>query len=220
MRTLTAILAVAATFAAAGDDLYRQRPGGAEAYYVSVSTPVDVGGVEHDLDSGRLVFDYAEAANDWLYLGFSVGLSFDNMQSEPLIADTDPTGYTFGVFAGARFLELGPFALNLEGRHQRVADSGTGSVQESEMQYTETSFRLGALYRWEKVELGAGGYTLAVDGDLESTGTVIGTATFAEVETSGAYALVRLAIDGGFALGLRAESGARESLAFTFSTRF
>lgn len=224
MRILTAILALAASVAGAAENdhesLYRERPGGAEVYYAAHTTVVDVAGFERDLDSARFMLDYAEAANDWLYLGFSIGMTFDNMQAEPLVTDADPTGYGFGVFAGARFLEVGPFAVLLEARHNSIDGAGTGSAQESTLTYTETIGRLGATYRWQAVELAAGAFTLAVDGEVESTGGVVGTADFEAVESSGAWGSLRLRIDGGYALGLRFESGARETLAFTFSTRF
>jgi len=214
------LLASLSSAAFAGEDAFSHRPGGAEVYYASSTTAVSVAGVEHDLDSSRLMLDFAEAANDWLYLGFAAGLAFDQMTTEPLVTDSDPVGYAFGVFTGARFLEMGPFALMAEARYQRVFNEGTGSVSITTLKYSETGGRFGAAFRWEKVELQAGAYTLRVAGDIESTGTVAGTATFEEVEQGGAYGAVRLKIDGGYVLGLRIESGARETLAFTFSTRF
>lgn len=222
MRIAPASLAFAATLSAvaAGADLYEQRPGGAEVYYAGTTTAVDFGGVEHDLDSARLMLDFAEAANDWLYIGGAVGLAFEQMPTHPLITDTDPVGYVLGAFAGARFLEVGPFALQAEARYQRVFTSGSDSASDSEIRYGETSGRLGAAFRWRKLEVQAGGYTLRVDGDVESTGGVVGTASFTEVETSGVYGALRLQIDGGYTLGIRGESGARETLAFTFSSRF
>jgi hypothetical protein len=222
MRLVTATLALASALAAGASDVDRfaQRPGGAEVYYSSTTTVVDVAGVEHDLDSGRLMLDFAEAANDWLYLGFAIGLAFDSMPSQPLVADTDPVGYALGAFAGARFLEMGPFALTAEGRYQRIYTEGSGATQETTLKYSEGSGRFGAVFRWQKVELAAGGYTLRVDGEIETSGAPAGLADLTEVEQSGVYGGVRLAIDGGYTLGLRLESGARETLAFTFATRF
>ena len=222
MRIALASLVLVASLpgVAAGDGVYDRRPGGTEVYYAGTTTAVSVGGVEHDLDSSRLMLDYAESANDWLYLGFGVGLAFDQMSTEPLVANTDPVGYAFGAFAGARFLEMGPFALTAEARYQRIYTEGSDSASDSILKYGETSGRLGAAFRWQKLELAAGGYTLRLSGDIESTGTVAGTGEFEEVEQSGVYGAARLAIDGGYALGLRVESGARETVAFTFSTRF
>jgi hypothetical protein len=216
----TLVLASSLPALAADHDRFAERPGGAEVYYASTTTVVDVAGVEHDLDSSRLMLDFAESANDWLYLGVAIGLAFDTMPSEALVADTDPVGYALGAFAGARFLEMGPFALTAEGRYQRVYTEGSGAAQDAVLKYSEGSGRFGAVFRWQTLELAAGGYTLRVDGDIESSGGVVGLASFTEVEQNGAYAAVRLAIDGGYALGLRLESGARETLAFTFSTRF
>ena len=222
MRLVPAILALASTLAAGASDVDRfaHRPGGAEVYYASTTTVVEIAGVEHDLDSGRLMLDFAEAANDWLYLGMTVGAALDSMPSAALVADTDPVGYALGAFAGARFLEMGPFALTAEARYQRVFTEGSGAAQDTTLQYGETSGRFGAVFRWRKLELAAGGYTLRVDGEIESSGTPAGLADFTEVEQSGVYGGARLAIDGGYTLGVRLESGARESLAFTFATRF
>lgn len=222
MRFVIAILVLVSSLPtfAAEHDRFAERPGGAEVYYATSTTAIDVAGVEYDLDSGRLMLDFAESANDWLFIGFAVGIAFDTMLSEPLVADSDPVGYALGVFAGTRFLEMGPFALTAEARHQRVYTEGSGAAQESVLKYGETTGRFGAVFRWSQVELAAGGYSLRVDGDIESSGGVAGLASFTEVEQSGVYAGARLAIDGGYALGLRLESGARETLAFTFSTRF
>jgi hypothetical protein len=222
MRIVPASLVFVASLSAiaAGDDLYHERPGGAEVYYAGTTTVVSVAGVEHDLDSSRVMLDYAESANDWLYLGLAIGLSFDQMSTEPLIGATDPVGYALGAFAGARFLERGPFALLAEARYQRIYTEGSDGTSDSILKYSESGGRLGAAFRWEKIELQAGGYTLRIAGDIESTGAAAGVASFEEVEQSGVFGAARLAIDGGYALGLRVESGARETVAFTFSTRF
>lgn len=219
MRFVPAILLAVAALPAAADP-YEQRPGGAKVYYSSSTTPVEITGVEHELDSSRFMLDYAESANDWLYLGFAVGIAFDDLPTAALVADTEPAGYAAGVFAGARFLPLGPFAFTAEARYQRIYAEGSGATQDAVLRYGETTGRFGAVFRWQKLELGAGAYSLRLDGEAESTGGVVGTAEFDEVEQGGAYASLRLAIDGGYTLGLEAESGGRESFAFTFSTRF
>jgi hypothetical protein len=166
------------------------------------------------------MLDYAEAANDWLYLGVSLGLGFDTMEAEPLVFDSDPSGYAAGIFAGARFLEAGGFALTAEARHNRVYNDGESATQTATLDYGETTGRLGALFRWRDLELGAGAYTLRIDGEIDATGTPTGSADFAETEQSGIYAGARIRIDGGYALGVKVESGAREGYALTFSTRY
>jgi len=220
MRAIALSLAAALSTAALAEGAFAERPGGAEVHFASITTEVEVGGVTHELDSQRVALDFAEAANDWLYVGVAVGLAFEQLSTVALVDDADPSGYTGGVFVGARFFELGPFALEAEARHQRVYAEGSGTAQDATLRYGETSARLTALFRWRKLELAAGGHTLRVDGEAEATGALAGAVEFTEVERSGVHGALRLAIDGGYALGVRVESGARDGFALTFSTRF
>lgn len=223
MRIAPVILALTTVIAlgAAAEDAYDLRPGGAEVYWTTATTAVEFAGVAHDLETSRLMVDYSEAANDWLYIGLSVGLTFDSAETQPLVANTDPAGYVFGLFTGVRFLELGGFALTAEARYLRDYSNGEDDLgSESSLHFAETSGRFGAMYRWQMLELQAGAYSLRLSGDVDSIGTVVGTAEMAEVDQSGAYGIARFKIDGGYALGLRAESGARDSLTFSFSARF
>ena len=59
--------------------------------------------------------------------------------------------------------------------------------QDATIDYDESGARLGALFRWRTLELAAGGYTLKVDGEIDATGGLIGSADFTEVGSSGAY---------------------------------
>lgn len=214
------VLALALAVAPAALAAEASRPGGAEVRFTASTTVVDVGGIEHELDASRFSLDYAEEATDWLSLGFTVAFSFDGMPSQALVAATDPSGYAIGVFAAVQPYARGPFAVNLEVRHLRDYTKGSDGSSDSQMDFDETTFSGGLSWRFDAVELEAGAYTLKLDGEITSTGVVAGTADFEAAESSGTFAAVRLPLARGYALGLFAESGARETLAFTFSTRF
>ena len=112
--------------------------------------------------------------------------------------------------------------INAEGRYAREWVSGSiGATTDSTSVRTgEGSLRLGLSYRFDSLQLSAGAYSSNVTGEIERTGVINGSNNFEDTESSGAYGGVDIKLYGGFALGLRAETGARETLALTFSTGF
>jgi opacity protein-like surface antigen len=197
--------------------------GGTTTYYAQTEATYSVGGVDQVFTHSRLGLDYSEMGNSWLYGGITVGIVFLDAATEPLIADESIPGYMFGVFGGVqkRFFS-DKLAINAEARYLREWMSGDigATTDNTSVKFGESSLRLGLSYRFEDVQFSAGGYSSNVSGDINRTGAVPGSATFEDTETSGAYAGVDVKLYGGFAVGLRAESGARETAALTFSTGF
>jgi hypothetical protein len=197
--------------------------GGSTTYYSNSTSTYSVAGVDQEFTKGTLGLDFSEMGNDWFYAGVSLGIVFLDAETEPLIADNGVPGYLFGVFGGIKhgFLE-DRLNINAEGRYAREWVSGDiGATTDSTSVRTgEGSLRLGLSYRWESLQLSAGAYSSNVTGEIARTGVVNGSAAFEDTESSGAYGGVDIKLYGGFALGLRVESGARETAALTFSTGF
>ena len=219
-RMMGLMFLIAAPLAAAAADYQPQRPGGVEVYYSTRDTSLLMGGVENEFSQSRLAIDYSEAANDWLYIGLSLAFASDSATTDLLVDQTDPVGYVFGVFAGARMFERGAFAVKLETRFEREASEGTDGTDTTTVRFGYANSRIGASYHFSEVELEVGGFVENVFGELERTGTLAGTEQVSEVDQGGMYAGLRIAIDGGYSLGLRAESGAHDLIAVNFSTTF
>lgn len=220
MRTLALCLIALAAPGAFADEADTWYPGGAETEFARVTTTLKVGGVAREFERSLFSFDYSEAATSWLHLGITVGLSFDAAQDEPLVGDSEPAGYLFGVFAGARLFQSGGFAADAELRYVGDYAEGDASGDTTKLRLDETVARLALSYRFTTVELSGGAYAYAASGEVERSGVLIGKADLEEVDSGGAFGAVRLRTDGGFGLGLRAETGARESIAFVFSSTF
>ena len=197
--------------------------GGTTTYYSNVASTYSVGGVDQEFSTGTLGLDYSEMGNRWLYVGLRLGIAFLDAESEPLIADDGIPGYVFGVFGGIRqnFFD-DRLGVNAEASYTRTWVSGDigATTDATSVKLGEGSLRLGLSYRFEALQLSAGAYSSNVVGDVTRTGLINGSASLEDTESSGAYAGLDVKIDGGFALGLRAESGARETVALTFSTGF
>ena len=213
------LLALSATLAHANP--LTDVAGGTTTYYSNTSSTYSVGGVDQEFTKGTLGLDFSEKGNDWFYGGVSLGIVFLDAETEPLVADNGVPGYLFGVFGGVEhgFLE-DRLNLNAEGRYSREWVSGDiGATTDSTSVRTgEGSLRLGLSYRFESLQLSAGAYSSNVTGEVTRTGVINGSSSFEDTESSGAYAGLDIKLYGGFALGLRAESGARETLALTFSS--
>lgn len=197
--------------------------GGTTTYYSQTDSTYSVGGVDQDFRHKRIGLDYSEMGNSWLYGGITVGIVFLDAATEPLIADDNIPGYSFGVFGGVQKKFFSDkLAINAEGRYLREWVSGDigATTDNTSVRFGEGSLRLGLSYRFEDVQFSAGAYSSSVSGDISRTGVVTGSASFEDTESSGAYGGVDVKLYGGFALGLRAETGARETMALTFSTGF
>lgn len=194
---------------------------GTTTYYSNVTSTYSVAGVDQEFSKGTLGFDYSESGNSWFYGGIRLGLVFLEAETEPLIADSGIPGYVFGVFGGIQkgFLDHRLF-VNAEGMYSREWVSGTigGGTDSTSVRTGEGSLRLGASYRFDEVQFSAGVYSSNVIGEVTRTGVISGTASFQDTETSGAYAGLDIKLNEGFAMGLRVESGARETMAITFSS--
>ena len=197
--------------------------GGTTTYYSNVSSTYSVGGVDQEFSKGTLGFDFSELGNQWFYGGIRIGLVFLDAKTEPLIADSGIPGYVFGIFGGVckRFFD-NRLSVNAEGIYSRDWVSGTiaGGTDETSVRGGEGSLRLGLAYRFQTVQFSAGAYSSNVVGEVTRTGAISGTARYEDTESTGAYAGLDITLDGGFAMGLRAEAGARETMAITFSTGF
>jgi len=220
MRTFVLVLGVLVAPAASAADADLGYPGGAEVAFVHVTSTLAVGGIEREFQRSMLSVDYSEAATSWLHLGITGGLSFNAAEDEPLMGGNEPSGYHFGAFAGARLFRSGGFEVNCEVRY--VGDYATGDTtgDETNLRLDEGSARIALSYAFADLELVGGAYAYRASGEVERTGVLTGTLDIEEVETGGSFAAVRLRTDEGFGLGLRAESGARESVAFVFSSSF
>jgi hypothetical protein len=190
--------------------------------YSNVKADYLVAGVERELTRERLMLDYSEMGNSWFYGGISAGLVFLDGESEPLIDDSSVPGYAFGVFGG---IDLAFFderlGVHLEGSYHREWVSGlTSTGDDTSMKFGDGSLRAGVSWRFSQVRLSAGAFSSNATGEIERTGLSPGTAQLEEVESSGAYAGLEIKLDGGYGFGARAESGARDTVALTFSTRF
>lgn len=197
--------------------------GGTTTYYSQTDATYSVGGVDQDFTHARVGLDYSEMGNSWLYGGVTLGIVFLDAPTEPLIADSGVPGYVFGIFGGVQKKFFSDrLAINAEGRYLREWVSGDigATTDATSIRFGEGSLRLGLSYRFEDVQFSAGAYSSNVVGEITRTGVVPGTADFEDTESTGAYAGVDVKLYGGFALGLRAESGARETVAITFSTGF
>ena len=197
--------------------------GGTTTYYSKTDATYSVTGVDQEFSHNRIALDFSEKGNDWFYGGITLGLAFVDAQTEPLIADTGIPGYVFGVFGGVRQrIFTDGLAVNAEGRYFREWVSGkiSGGTDETSIKFGEGSLRLGLSYRFEQVQFSAGAFSSNVVGDITRTGVISGTAGFEDTESSGAYLGADIKLYEGFALGLRMESGARETVAITFSSGF
>lgn len=197
--------------------------GGTTTYYSSVATTWSVGGVDQEFDVGTLGLDFSEMGNSWFYGGVRLGIAFLDAENEPLIADDGIPGYSFGVFGGIhkRYFD-DKLGVNAEAWYARTWVSGDigATTDSTSVRLGEGSLRLGLSYRFESLQLSAGAYSSNVVGEVERTGVINGIADIEDTESTGAYAGLDIKLDGGFALGLRVESGARETMALTFSTGF
>jgi hypothetical protein len=197
--------------------------GGTTTYWSKTDSTYSVAGVDQEFSHNRIALDFSEKGNDWFYGGITIGFEFLDAQSEPLIADTGIPGYLFGVFGGVRQqIFMDGLAVNAEGRYFRewVSGSVQGGTDETSVKFGEGSLRLGLSYRFEEVQFSLGAYSSNVVGEITRTGVVSGTARFEDTDSSGAYLGADIKLYEGFALGLRAESGARETIAITFSSGF
>ena len=197
--------------------------GGTTAYWSKTDSTYVVGGLDQEFTHNRIAVDFSEKGNDWFYAGITIGLVFLDAQSEPLIADSGIPGYVFGVFGGVKkqvFLQ--GLDVNAEGRYIREWESGTvaGGTDDTSIKFGEGSLRLGLSYRMDSVQFSLGAYSSNVVGEVTRTGLVIGNANFEDSESSGSYAGVDIKLYDGFAMGLRVEAGARETIALTFSSGF
>lgn len=223
-RHISVIVLAALSSIGAHANPYSDTAGAFTASYSQTSATYSIAGVERDFTHHRYGIDYSEMGNDWFYGGIGVGLAFLDGASEPLISETSLPGYLFGLYGGVRYAMLDDsLALNLEARYLREWESGeiSGSGgDQTTVRFGEGSVRLGASYRFAKVQLSAGGYSSNVVGHIERTGTVAGTADIEDTEQSGIYAGFEFKLDSGYAIGTRVESGAHDTLALTFSTSF
>ena len=204
----------------AAADPYAERSGGATAYYLRSEASYEVAGVERDFTHRRYALDYSEQANDWLHLGISMGLAFSEAPGEPLLATLEPSGYLFGVFGGAKLFEHGRFTVGVELGYLREVGDSADATDEVTLELSEGRAQLSAAYRFDALRLVAGAYALEVSGEIERSGGTPGTARFEQVEGSGALLGLELPLANQHALGLRVESGARDSVVLSFSTRF
>lgn len=220
-RVLLVLLSLSAALATANP--LADVVGSATVYYSNTTATYSVAGVDQEFVQGRVGLDYSEMGNKWFYGGVSVGMVFLDAETEPLIAETGVPGYLFGVFGGVHkaFFDH-RLGIHAEGRYTREWVSGdVGATTDStSVRLGEGSLRLGLSWRFEPVQFSAGAYSSNVVGEVTRTGVIAGGAEIADTESSGAYAGLDIKLDGGFALGLRVESGARETVALTFSTGF
>lgn len=216
-------LALAASAFAAQANPFADIAGGTTTSYSQTTYTYDVGGLPQEFSHNRFGLDFSEMGNRWFYGGISLGLVFVDGETEPLVADEGIPGYLFGVFGGVRygFLE-DKLNVNFEGRYTREWESGDidGTSDSTSIRTGEGSLRLGLSYRFPDLQVSAGAYSSNVVGEVERTGTIVGTASLQDTESSGAYAGMEIKLFGGYALGVRIESGARETQALTFSTGF
>jgi hypothetical protein len=215
---LAALLALVAQPAAANP--FADHSGGATAYYQRGTSTYSVAAVDQDFTHRRFVLDYSEQANGWLHLGISMGLAFTEARGEPLLATLEPSGYLFGVFAGARLLDKGGFTVDLGVGYLRETGDTADATDEVTLTVDEGRAQLAVAYRFEAVRVMAGAYALDVSGEVERTGGTPGTATFEGTESSGSFVGVELPIGEGYAIGVRAEAGARSGVVVAFSTSF
>lgn len=197
--------------------------GGTTAYWSKTDATYSVSGVDQEFSHTRIAVDFSEKGNDWFYGGITFGLAFLDAQTEPLIGDTGIPGYVFGIFGGVRQrIFTDGLHVNAEGRYFREWESGSlsGGTDEASIKFGEGSLRLGLSYRFSALQFSAGAFSSNVTGEITRTGVVGGTARFEDTESSGAYLGADIKLYEGFALGLRAESGARETIAITFSSGF
>ncbi len=197
--------------------------GGTTTYYSNVATTYSVGGVDQEFNTGTLGLDYSEMGNRWFYGGLRLGLVFLDAETEPLIADSGIPGYVFGVFGGIhkRYFD-DKLGVNAEGSYTRSWVSGDigATTDSTSVRLGEGSLRLGLSYRFGEFQLSAGAYSSNVVGEVTRTGVINGIAVIADTDTTGAYAGIDIKLDGGFAMGLRVESGASETMALAFSSGF
>lgn len=216
-------LVLASTAAIATANPLADVAGGTTTYYSNVATTYSVGGVDQEFNTGTLGLDYSEMGNRWFYGGLRLGLVFLDAETEPLIAESSIPGYVFGVFGGIhkRFFD-DRLGVNAEGSYTRSWVSGDigATTDSTSVRLGEGSLRFGLSYRFSQLQLSAGAYSSNVVGEVERTGVINGIASIEDTEQTGAYAGLDIKLDGGFALGLRVESGARETMALTFSTGF
>ena len=221
MRRTLAVIALAVAPVAFANPL-TDVAGGATAFYAQTKATYSVAGTDRDFTMNRIALDYSEQANNWLYVGIRVGLSFLDASSEPLIDSTSLPGYYFGVFGGVRFFERGGFSITGEGRYARDWWHGTVSGDALSVDEGEGVFQLGASYRINKeFNISAGGYSSNSEGHIDRTGTTLpGSADFTDTASTGAYAGIDVVLADGGSLGFRWEGGANETLAFTYSVGF